>query len=286
MSSRPFALLAVLALAGCQPAPEVSPALWEVRGPGGQQAWLFGTIHALPDPVDWRSDKVEAALDASDRLVLEVARIDDSTAIAAAFARLGQSPGLAPLSARVPPALRPMLDARLAALGLTGKLDGLETWAAALTIQQVISAKSGVDTGNGIDRALVGDYRKALGEFEGAEAQLGIFDKLAEEDQLELLAAVLRGADAPQDEARRLEQAWAKGDMAAITAETNRDFLRDPELREALLTGRNRAWSGKLKGLMANGEKPFVAVGAAHLAGPDGLPAQLERQGYRVARLQ
>lgn len=260
--------------------------MWEVTGPAGQRAWLFGTIHALPDPVDWRSDKVEAALAASDRLVLEVAKINDGAALAGTFARLGQSPGLPPLTARVPPANRPALERVLADLGLTGKLDGLETWAAALTLQQGISAKSGLDSSNGVDRALVRQYRKAVGEFEGAEAQLGIFDRLAEDDQVELLLAVLRGVKAPLDDARRMEQAWATGDMAAITAETNRDFLTDPELRAALLTARNRAWTERLRQLMAAGEQPFVAVGAAHLAGPEGVPALLAAQGYTVRRVQ
>ncbi|MDP3905933.1 TraB/GumN family protein [Novosphingobium sp.] len=288
MFSKRVLLAAALALAAaaCKPAPEVTPAMWEVTGPAGQRAWLFGTIHALPDPVDWRSDKVEAALAASDRLVLEVAKINDGAALAGTFARLGQSPGLPPLTARVPPANRPALERVLADLGLTGKLDGLETWAAALTLQQGISAKSGLDSSNGVDRALVRQYRKAVGEFEGAEAQLGIFDRLAEDDQVELLLAVLRGVKAPLDDARRMEQAWATGDMAAITAETNRDFLTDPELRAALLTARNRAWTERLRQLMAAGEQPFVAVGAAHLAGPEGVPALLAAQGYTVRRVQ
>ena len=288
MCSKRFGLVGalLLALAACKPAPEVTPALWEVTGPGGERAWLFGTIHALPDPVDWRSDKVEAALAASDRLVLEVAKIDDGAALAGTFARLGQSSGLPPLPSRVPAAERARLERVLAELGLTGKLDGLETWAAALTLQQAISAKSGLDSGNGVDRALVRDYRKAVGELEGAEAQLSIFDRLAEADQVELLLAVTRGVDAPLADARRLEQAWATGDMAAITAETNRDFLTDPELRAALLTGRNKAWTERLRQVMAAGEQPFVAVGAAHLAGPEGLPALLTAQGYAVRRVQ
>ena len=62
--------------------------------------------------------------------------------------------------------------------------------------------------------------------------------------------------------------------------------MADVELRAAILTGRNDAWLVKLLPMLEQREKPFVAVGAAHLVGPDGLPALLEAQGYTVKRLQ
>ncbi|MCG6121031.1 MAG: TraB/GumN family protein, partial [Blastomonas sp.] len=38
--------------------------------------------------------------------------------------------------------------------------------------------------------------------------------------------------------------------------------------------------------MMRLGARPFVAVGAAHLAGPDSVQALLEARGYTVTRLQ
>ena len=282
-----LAVLACAALVACAKPAAVHPALWRVEGPGGQQAWLFGTIHALPQPVEWRSAPIEAALAASDRLLLEVAQIDNDAATAQAFAALAQSPGLPPLEARVPPQLRAELAAAMRLDKMPrGALDPYETWAAALMLQQAAAQAGKADAANGIDRALLRRYAGPVGEFEGAAAQLAIFDALPERVQRDLLAAAISEQDQTASALRQLEQAWAKGDLAAIERETDRDFLTDPVLRGALLVNRNRAWLDKLTALLRGGARPFVAVGAAHLVGPDGLPALLTAQGYTVSRLQ
>lgn len=286
-SRRLFGLLAGLAaLAGCSAPEAVKPALWQVDGPDGQRAWLFGTIHALPEPVDWRSPAITQALSASDRLLVEVAAIDDPAAIAATFSRLGTANGLAPVAMRLGPEDRGELNRDLAEAGLpAAALDRFETWAAALALQQALSAKSGSDSANGIDRDLVRSYRGRIEEFEGAAAQLAIFDGLADADQRELLLGVIH-ADDPQLEADRLARAWKRGDIELIAREVDGEFLSDPELREALLVRRNQAWIGRLTEELGRGARPFVAVGTAHLAGPEGLPALLAARGYRVTRLQ
>ena len=282
-----LAAFAALALAGCHKPAEVRPALWLVEGPGGQKAWLFGTIHALPSEVDWRSAKVDAALEQSDRLLLEVAEIEDDAATAQAFAALAQSPGLPPLDQRVPAELRDELDAALKADRFApGTLDRYESWAAALMLQNAAMAAGNSDSANGIDRALVRGYDRPVEEFEGAAAQLAIFDRLPEPAQRALLTAALARPGEERASMRKLEAAWAHGDLATVDAETSADFLINPQLREALLTQRNDAWLARLVSELRQGAHPFVAVGLAHLAGKDGLPALLAQRGYKVTRLQ
>lgn len=281
------ALLALLALASCARAPEVHPALWLVEGPKGEKAWLFGTIHALPEPVEWRSAKVDAALKGADRLVLEVADITDDAKTAKAFADLAQSPGLPPLDARVQPDLRDDLSEDIKAGGMQpGSLDPYETWAAALMLQNAAAAASAVESSNGIDRAIALAWQGPIEEFEGARNQLAIFDALPEGAQRALLDAVLIEADGREMQIHDLQQAWARGDMTLIARVTDEDFAKAPVLREALLVGRNRAWVSKLEAMLTAGARPFVAVGAAHLAGTDGLPALLTARGWKVTRLQ
>jgi uncharacterized protein YbaP (TraB family) len=59
----------------------------------------------------------------------------------------------------------------------------------------------------------------------------------------------------------------------------------DPKLYKVLLIDRNRAFAdGIVKRLKGRGTA-FVAVGAGHLAGPDGIQALLARRGIKVRRL-
>lgn len=279
--------LLLLALAGCNArSPEpVTPALWEVTGPSGEQGWLLGTIHALPKPVDWRSAKVDAALKGADRLVLEINNADDPAAIAEVFTRLAQTPGQPPLDERVSAEVRKPLARLMARSGLNERqFDNVETWAVAITLSQAASKE--MDSRHGIDREIMrAAAGKPVTELEGSENQLRIFDNLPEEEQRDLLAGVVQEAsnNGSQD---RLAKAWSSGDMAAIEAETHTGILADPELRAALLVERNAAWADKLDGILKGGTRPLVAVGAAHMAGPEGLPALLSSQGYVVRRIQ
>lgn len=280
------AFLLILSVAGCSRPEEVHPALYLVEGAKGEKAWLFGTIHALPAPVRWRSQQVGNALGAADRLILEVAAITDDARTARAFAERSRSPGLPPLDQRIPADLREELAqaARQGGIKVTA-LDAYETWAAALMLQNA-TAMDDIDTGHGIDRALARSWPGKVEEFEGADAQLAIFDGLPEVQQRALLGAVLTGAQSRESQRRSLQEAWGRGDMDLIARVTDAEFAAEPHLREALLTARNRAWVARLEVMLGTGAQPFVAVGAAHLAGADGLPAMLAARGWKVRRLQ
>ena len=283
--------LALATLAGCTPASDpANPALWEISGPHGAHGWLFGTIHALPRPARWRTAPVQAALAGSDTLVVEIAALNDSAAMAHSFQTLSHHPGEPPLSERVSPGLRPALSLLEAKAGVKDRdFSETETWAAALILEQATddAHNSAQAAANGVDRALLREVgAKPVVELEGAARQLGLFHSLPQESQRALLAAVLRGANTASSDAHRLAEAWRRGDIGVIEQETRSGMLVDPQLRQVLFVGRNRAWATDIAALLAAGRHPFVAVGAAHMAGPQGLPALLARQGYTIRRVQ
>lgn len=279
--------LLLAALAGCAQASDekVAPALWEVSGPLGERAWLFGTIHALPAAVDWQSPPVNRALAGSDVLVMEIANPDDPAAIQRTYTGLAASKGLPPLMQRFAGERARRLAKALDKFGIDpGQFGETETWAVALTLSQAIQA--GAESAHGLDSEIKrAAGAKPLAELEGADTQLRMFDALPESEQRDLLAAVVDEAlDGGDDQ--RLARAWAKGDMAALERETRSGLLADPELRAALFTRRNAEWTMRVDAMLREGKHPLVAVGAAHMAGPEGLPAALASKGYTVTRVQ
>lgn len=280
------ALAAMLAACGDAPErPPADPLIYEIAASDGTvEGWMLGTIHALPGGTRWKTPAIEAAIARADLLVVEIAALDDRAGMAATFDELGTTPGLPPIAARVPPRLAAPLADLMERGGLSpGRLADSETWAAAIMLAQVDAAG---DPASGVDRALLEDFAgRPVRELEGARAQLAIFDRLPETDQRAMLAAILREADRNRQDPARLQRAWLAGDAEAIAQSTREGFLAEPALREALLTARNRRWAAALGPLLAEAPRPLIAVGTAHLVGPEGLARLLEAQGYRLRRL-
>ncbi len=284
-------LLAALALTACGKAertdlPAPTPALWQVTAPDGKPAgWLFGTIHALPEGAKWRDPAIEKAIVDADLLVVEAKDLNDSGKLSAIFTRLSHTADLPPLSERVPAAMQGRLQALLKKGGYReADFKAIETWGAAIMLAQLADDSIGE---NGVDRALLTDFKaRPIEELEGVEGQFTIFDRLPEADQRDLLGAVVEEDTMDADDSARLAKLWLKGDMDAIAREGDDGMLADPELKQALLVDRNRAWADKLLALYAQGKRPLVAVGAAHLAPPGGLPELLAAKGYKVARVR
>lgn len=282
----------LLALAGCSEAPgeeaagpPPSPLLYEIASADGAvEGWMLGTIHALPDGTEWRTEAIDRVANSADLLVVEIAALDDSAALSRVFAELGTTPGLPPLDRRLPAAQRPKLAALLERGGMaTGDFTTTESWAAALMLAQ-IDAEG--DPANGVDRALIREFpRGKVRELEGVRTQLSVFDRLPEVDQRDLLAAVVAEADEAPARAAELRKAWLTGDEATLAAAANTGMMADPGLREALLVARNRRWDAAIAAMLEAPARPLVAVGSAHLVGPEGLAAMLAARGYRIRRL-
>ncbi|WP_373486733.1 TraB/GumN family protein, partial [Blastomonas sp.] len=165
----------------------------------------------------------------------------------------------------------------------------LESWAAALSLAGAATAGLPMDRASGVERVLAARYRDAKKQVIGLETaaqQFSYFDQLPEPDQRAMLASVIADADNAPAAYRDMVTAWLAGDTDRLSAAANRGLLERENIRSAILIARNRDWADQITDMLASGGKPFVAVGAAHLAGPDSVQALLEARGLTVTRMQ
>ena len=285
MIRRLVSIAAVLLLAACgaeSTGPMPSPAMWEVTDKAGHTGWLFGTVHALPEGTAWRTPLLTDVLGKSDLLVVEVSDLGATNIAEQAFVAMAASPNQPPILSRVPAADRPALAAAIERAGMEeSDFANTETWAAAL---QIANARRTGQVENGVDVALLATGKRVY-PLESFAQQFAMFDHLAEADQRVLLAETARSEAKPEEE-QQLVDAWARGDTQVLRREVDTGFLTDPELRQTLLVGRNENWADQIVMIFDKGRSPLIAVGTAHLIGPEGLPALLEERGFTVKRIQ
>jgi uncharacterized protein len=291
----------MLLLAACSSKPveqpvvstiEGKPALWTISakdGTGGT-AYLFGTVHSLPPGTKWQTPVLDKAINDANGLVLEVTGLEDSDAVAGIFTAMGARHGLPKLSARVTPDLRGKLA--IAADRVAGPaylLDGMETWAAALTIGAATSGDLGLDTNAGVEHILQMRFTsdsKPVSGLETITVQFGYFDNLPEADQRLILSDIVMGADQTRASYQMMLDAWLRGDSESLLDTANAGILGSPHVRSVLLDVRNQLWADQIAYMVDKHQRPFVAVGAGHMAGIGGVPALLAAKGYKVVRIQ
>lgn len=132
--------------------------------------------------------------------------------------------------------------------------------------------------------------------LEPYDTVFGLFDAMAPEAQLDMILTTLAMGDQAEDYSATLTEAyfnedvrvtWELGRRAAyeLPGKTPESVDADmAEMEEALMFRRNRAWIPVIEAAAAEGPA-FVAFGALHLSGRDGVLALLEREGFTLERL-
>ena len=273
-------------------APAVArPALWQVSD-ADTTIYLFGTIHLLPDDIQWRTAKFDKALQGSQQLIVEtIVDQKDPTKVMSAMASLAfNQPNLRPLAQRVSAAKRPALEAAIKKSGFPPQaFDRMETWAAAFILlgnqyrEMHLKGDSGVEA---VLRDTFNTEGKPVGELETNLEQFGFFDRLPEKAQEALLEGAIDDSKSADAEFTGMLSAWSKGDVQGIARTFDRDLSGSPELAQALIHQRNANWSKWIEHRMTQPGALMIAVGAGHLAGKDSVIAMLQRDGYRVRRVQ
>lgn len=284
--------LAALLLAGCSGSvqQDAEPAVWAVRA-DGTTIYLTGTVHLLPDGVNWRNGAIVGAIDDADELVTELAP-DQLARVGKVADRYTYGDGM------VQPRDRFDLDLRDDYVALEGNeipivaaMAAIDDWALALMLARVSADKAGMRAANGMDSALIAEFANAgksqLG-LETAEDQFAAFDAIPIPEQRAMLNRLMRdmAEGRADDRLRDTVGAWSRGDVDALAAIVARDVAKAPNAHRLLLTDRNRKWADWIERQLEKPGTVLVAVGAGHLAGPDSLISLLAAKGLKVERLQ
>jgi len=277
-------MLAQLAVASSH----AEPALWAASSPTAT-IYLFGTVHLLKPDLAWRSPRIDRAIAESGELWLELPNGADTTAVAPYIQKYATDPGH-PLSTKLNDAQRARLKTILDHVNLSrpDRLEPYRPWMVALLISVAsirragYSAKSGVETI--LTAEMTGSGRPVRG-LETIEDEFRYFATLSPEADVQMLDATMDDIDSGDDKLNAIIAAWQSGDADTLGTLVDGEMAaNEPDAYQALIVNRNIAWARSLRDRLMQAGVAFVAVGAAHLAGPDSVQAQLARLGIATRR--
>ena len=296
LTAAPFALLAASpALAdhhaatetAAAPAMAKGPALWKVADED-TTIYLFGTVHILPEGLEWYDAAIAEALNGSDMIVTEIPM---DAASEAAMGQLAQKVGTLPAGTTLRSLLTPeqtaTYEAALAKLGAPPQaFDQFKPWLTGLTMSIIPLMQQGYTPGAGVEKVLlskVGD--KPQGALETAEFQLGIFNGMDQAAQITFMMEAIEGMDEAAPMLNRMVAEWAEGDADELAVIMN-EGMTDPAVAEALLYSRNANWAEWIDTRLDQPGSVFIAVGAGHLAGAKSVQDYLADKGITVTRVK
>lgn len=264
------------------------PLAYEVVAPGGHRAFVLGSIHVARADASGLHPVVREAFRRSPLLVMEV---DLSALEPAGFSQLMLEVGSLPegesLHGRLSSETWELLSRHCEHGGcVLEELDHLKPWLVALELVGGALHAEGFEAEHGVESRLLAsrDAKEIVG-LESPREQFELFDQLPPEQQELMLRDALMPSPSSAAELDELVAAWRRGDGPALEAYLFGELDERPELRpfyEATFFRRNQRMARRLEEILAAHPYVFAVLGAGHLLGARGVPALLERAGYRV----
>lgn len=257
--------------------------LWEISGKNlHQPSYLFGTYHLADKGFVDTMKTVNEKLKAADAIVGEIV-INNQMA-------MELLPYIALKNTTLSELLKPdeyQLVADYFKKETTYDLKDFNTLkpiAIQTIIMQAIAPKT-ITKDNPVIDQYFQEYGKANGKnvlgLETVKEQAAILFGNSIERQIELLLKSVKESDKDKEQLNKLYQLYITQNMKGMETLFLNDTSFTPEEMAALLTNRNAKWMEKLPAMMQV-QSLFIAVGAGHLVGKDGLIKGLQDKGYTV----
>ena len=251
---------------------------WKLESPTGVTSYLFGTIHTDDNRVADLSANVLDAIKQTDTFLMEAEPSQDNTSLMLTDGNVAEL-----LTSDEFDQVRELADFHVMHMGAVMKM---KPWLLA-----VIFDLPKPQTEFSQDNLLMAksiDFGKDVKGLETSKEHFSIMDNFSMNEQVVMLRAVLkRTPEQKEADFERLLAAYLVGDSDKLTAldeQITGGMLPVSiwsKMRKSLLDDRNLTMAKRAIPLAL--EKPvFVAVGASHLAGDNGLISAFKKAGFKL----
>lgn len=277
--------------------PNGAGVLWRIEKDGAAPSWLFGTMHVSDPRVAALGGQARAAFEASSTVVIETTEVLDQKKMMAAMLanpELTMFTDGTTLMSLVPEAERAAVEAALAARGIPpASVARMKPWMisamVALPACELARKAAGAPV---LDALLATEGEKAgkaLGGLETIADQLGAMASLPMEFHVRGLIDTLKLGAAADDVIETMIALYLDGETgmfwpffrAVLPAVEGADAAGFSAFEETMVTARNRTMAERAAPFIDAGGA-FIAVGALHLPGEEGMIELLREKGYRI----
>lgn len=259
-----------------------SSRLWKISGKNLEQpSYLYGTFHLLcPDDLQIQ-DKVTQAMDASDQLVLEL-DFDDPSMMPTIQQHMTFTDGTSARDYLNESQYKMVSDFFRDSLNLPfERLATLKPFfLSSMTLMHFLGCQP-VSFEQQLTR-MAGERNMEVKGLETVQEQIDFIDNLSMAYQKKMLLENLKNYDTSKAMFDRMVDYYLSGNLEGLISISESYMSKDyAEFKEELLTKRNMRWVPAIEELVGD-KTSFIAVGAAHLPGKDGMIRLLGEAGYQV----
>jgi uncharacterized protein YbaP (TraB family) len=249
--------------------------------------YLAGSVHALSEDVYPLSPAFEQAFAASDTLLEEI-NLEEAGLLSLAPMLLTKAmyQDGRTFDKVVSKETVELVTAQLKGMPMAAELiRPMKPWMVMLMLSAMQVQQAGLNPNLGLDKYFFDkatEAKKTVVGLETAESQIDRFDTMPEALQEQMLRSTLDEMNLQSKELASIVATWRRGDAATLERSLMPGLKKYPAAYQSLIVERNNNWMPQLEKCLARATPCMVVVGAAHLVGPDGLLALLQRKGYRI----
>lgn len=263
--------------------------LWEISGKNLEKpSYLYGTIHIVCKGEELMTNELQKAFDKTETLALEVDMSDPSLQtrmLQISFAKDGKK-----MSDRLSPEVVEKLDSLFQSkLGAGFAVFEMLSPQFILAQLSLLGLDCPMDLGyDMVFMNLAKTEGKDLVGLESIDTQIDALFSQSNEDAVAAISYLAENQNELKSETLKMMNLYKQKDVQGLYEMTKESF-QDPKYPQSdikvFLDNRNISWIPVIEKLIAE-KSAFIAVGAAHLAGENGVINLLKKQGYTLKPIQ